>query len=60
MAQVTISIPMDEGLKKDMEQVCKELGISTDTAFNTFAKKLIREKRIPFDVSADSSVPQSK
>lgn len=57
MAQVTISILMDEGLKEGMEQVCKELGISTDTAFNAFAKKLIQEKRVPFDISVDSSVP---
>ena len=49
----TISIRMDDNLKKDVENVCEELGLSMSTAFTIFAKKLSREKRIPFDVSID-------
>jgi len=44
---------MDEELKNDMEKTCKELGLSMTTAFTIFAKKMTREKRIPFDVSVD-------
>ena len=36
-----------------MEEVCKELGMNMSTAFTIFAKKMRREKRIPFDVSID-------
>ena len=36
-----------------MEDVCRELGMSMTTAFTIFAKKMKREKRIPFDVSVD-------
>lgn len=36
-----------------MEQVCAELGMSMTTAFTVFAKKVSREKRIPFDVCVD-------
>ena len=36
-----------------MEETCKELGITMSTAFNIFARKLCRERRIPFDVSID-------
>ena len=36
-----------------MEQACSELGMSMTTAFTIFAKKVSREKRIPFDVSVD-------
>jgi DNA-damage-inducible protein J len=44
---------MDEEDKKGMEEVCRELGLNMSTAFNIFAKKMRREKRIPFDVSID-------
>ncbi len=53
MAQTTVSIRMDETLKKEMEITCKELGMNMTTAFTIFAKKMSREKRIPFEVSAD-------
>ena len=49
-----INIRMDEDLKKEMEIVCNDLGINITTAFTIFAKKLTREKRIPFSVSIDS------
>ena len=41
-------------LKQSMEQVCSALGMSLTTAFTIFAKKVSREKRIPFEVSVDS------
>ncbi|MGN1350769.1 MAG: type II toxin-antitoxin system RelB/DinJ family antitoxin [Anaerovoracaceae bacterium] len=54
MAQtVNVNFKMDADVKKRMEQVCSELGLSMSAAFNIFAKKVGREKRIPFDVSVD-------
>jgi DNA-damage-inducible protein J len=53
MAQVLINFRLDEEDKKGMEEVCHELGMSMSTAFTIFAKKMRREKRIPFDVSID-------
>ncbi len=53
MTQKMINFRMDEDLKTQMEEVCKEMGISMTTAFTIFAKKVIRERRIPFEVSAD-------
>lgn len=53
MAQAMVNFRMDEDLKKSMESVCKELGMNMTTAFIIFAKKMTREKRIPFDVSVD-------
>ena len=44
---------MDEDLKKSMENTCQSLGINLTTAFTIFAKKMSREKRIPFEVSVD-------
>ena len=53
MAQTLINIRIDEDVKKNMEQICKELGITMSAAFNIFARKMSREKRIPFEVSID-------
>jgi DNA-damage-inducible protein J len=50
---------MDEKLKKNMEKVCQELGMNMTTAFTIFAKKMSREKRIPFEVSIDPFYSQS-
>ena len=53
MAQAMVNFRMDADLKKNMEQVCSDMGLSMTTAFTIFAKKVSREKRIPFEVSAD-------
>ncbi len=53
MAQTTISVRMDPVLKKDFDAVCNELGLSMTTAITMLAKKMSREKRIPFDVAID-------
>ena len=49
----TFTFRIDEDLKKQMKQVCEELGMEPSTAFKIFAKKLVREKRIPFVVSVN-------
>ena len=53
MAQTTISVRMDDNLKKDFDKVCDELGLSMSTAVIMLAKKMTREKRVPFEVSVD-------
>ena len=53
MSQVLVNFRMDSEDKLGMEEVCKELGLSMSTAFNLFAKKMKRERRIPFEVSVD-------
>ena len=53
MAQVMVNFRMDEDLKKSMEQTCKEMGMSMTTAFTIFATKVSRERKIPFEVTAD-------
>lgn len=59
MAQAMVNFRMDEELKKNMEETCKDLGLSMTTAFTIFAKKMTREKRIPFDVSVDPYYSES-
>ncbi len=51
MAQINLRV--DDDVKKKAEQACIELGLSMSTAINIYLVKLGREKRIPFEVSAD-------
>ncbi|MBQ8639133.1 MAG: type II toxin-antitoxin system RelB/DinJ family antitoxin [Lachnospiraceae bacterium] len=53
MAQTMVNFRMDDELKRSMEQVCKEMGLSMTAAFTMFATKVAREKRIPFEITAD-------
>lgn len=55
MAQTLVNIRIDEDVKKQMEELCKELGLTMSAAFNIFARKMIRENGIPFEVSADAA-----
>lgn len=50
---VNVNFRMDEELKKSMEQICEEIGISLSTAFTIYAKAVARERRIPFELTAD-------
>lgn len=59
MAQTLINLRIDEDVKKSMEETCKELGITMSAAFNIFARKMSREKRIPFEVSVDPFYSES-
>jgi DNA-damage-inducible protein J len=53
MAQAMVNFRMDEDLKKRMESACKEMGMSMTTAFIIYATKVGKERRIPFEVTAD-------
>ncbi len=52
MAQATFSIRMDENLKKQFDILCSDFGMNATTAFNVFAKKVVQERRIPFEISS--------
>ena len=57
MAQTNVNIRMDEQTKKEFNAFCNEIGISVSSAFNIFAKTVVREHRIPFEITTD--VPNS-
>jgi DNA-damage-inducible protein J len=59
MALAQVNFRMDENLKRGMERVCTDMGMSMTTAFTIFATKVAREKRIPFEVSADPFYSES-
>ena len=42
---------MDADVKSQMAAICKELGMTTSTAFNLFANAFVRAKGMPFPVT---------
>ena len=53
MAQTSVNIRMDADLKRQFEAFCSDMGMSMTTAFCIFAKKVVREYRIPFEIGGD-------
>ena len=54
MATTNVNIRMDSNLKQQFEAFCSDMGMSMSTAFNIFAKKAVREYRIPFEIGAEA------
>jgi len=52
MAVATFSVRMDEDLKKELDELCAQFGMNTSVAINIFARAVVRERRIPFAISA--------
>lgn len=49
-----ISIRIDDETKRGFDEFCESVGLSVSTAFNLFAKTVVREQRIPFEIRIDS------
>ncbi len=60
MAQQTFSIRMDENLKKEFDSLVEEMGMNATTAFNIFARAVVREKKIPFEINTAESKKEQK
>lgn len=52
MSQATFSVRMDESLKRQFDGLCQEFGMNASTAINVFARAVVRERRIPFEISS--------
>ena len=53
MSQTNVNIRMDENVKRQFDAICSELGLNMSTAFNMFAKTVVRQNKIPFELSVD-------
>lgn len=53
MGQAIFSVRMDEDLKKEFEELCNGFGMNMTTAINIFAKAVVRERKIPFEIAED-------
>lgn len=51
MAQISLRI--DDNVKRSAEETLNTIGLSMSSAINIFLKTVAREKRIPFELTAD-------
>lgn len=56
---VNINFRLDRDVKNSMEQACSEMGLTMTAAFTIFATRVGKEKRIPFEVTADPFYSES-
>ena len=63
----TVSLRFDDEMKKQLDEMCEEMGMNLTTFFMIYAKKALRDRRIPFEVAAplepfysDSNMEQLK
>ena len=52
-ADSTITIRIDSDLKKQAETVCSDIGLTLSAAITIFTKRLVKERGIPFKLTAD-------
>lgn len=53
MATTSVTIRMDENLKRQVEALFDEMGLNMTTAITMFAKAVVRQNKIPFEIAAD-------
>ena len=53
----TISLKFDDEMKKEIDEMCDEMGMNLNTFFMIYAKKALRERRIPFEIEAPIDDP---
>lgn len=59
MAQQTFSIRMDAQSKKEFDALVEDMGMNATTAFNIFARAVVREKKIPFEIGTQHTQEKS-
>lgn len=50
---VQVKILVDGNIKREAEKIFDDIGISMSTAINIYLKAVVRENRIPFELSSD-------
>lgn len=56
MESVNVTVRMEKSLRDEANALFSELGINTTQAINMFLKQAVRERRIPFEVTARPEV----
>ena len=58
MAQTAFTVRMDSDTKKRFDELCKDFGMSANTALNVFARTVVKQERIPFEVESEKETEQ--
>ena len=49
----SLNMRIDDDLKKAVDNICEDIGITTSAAVTMFLKQMVRVNGIPFEVKAD-------
>lgn len=60
MPQATFSVRMNDKLKREFDTLCADFGMNATTAINVFAKAVVCERKIPFEIVASEPVVSLK
>ena len=52
MEQLVLKVRMDAERKRQLDELCADVGLDASTAINLFVAAFIREQRLPFEVKA--------
>ena len=52
----SMTFRVDEQLKKNFDLMCDQFGLSNSAALTLYMKAVVRERRIPFEIKADSEM----
>ena len=52
MANATFSIRIDPEMKRQFDSFCADVGMNSSTALNMFVRVVVRDKKLPFEVSS--------
>ena len=53
MKQATLSVRMDEDIKKRFDAFCADAGMNATVAVNMFARAVLKRKKIPFEIEGN-------
>ena len=54
MAQTTLNVRIDEDVKREFDAFCMKAGLNASVAVNMFARAVLRERRIPFEITDET------
>ena len=59
MATTSVTIRMDADLKKRVEALFNDMGLTMTTAITLFTKAVVRQNKIPFEIVGDPFYSES-
>ena len=48
----TVSLRFEDSMKRELDEMCSEMGMNITTFFMVYAKRALRDRKIPFDLTA--------
>ena len=60
MAKVSTNVSIDADIKKQAQELFAELGMDLSTAIHIFIRQSLRQRSIPFEITADVPNEETK